>query len=97
MAEPTVFVSQDGAQKEYAHTVSISKRANKEDPKAFASVVLQQCPGVSATVADALLVAFPTLTGVWGASEADIANTKISEKRKVGPAIGKRLWNLLHA
>jgi ERCC4-type nuclease len=96
-AEATVFVAQDGAQKDYAHTVSVSKRANREDPKAFASIVLQQCPGVSAAVADAILAQFGgTLAGVWVAAEADMAVCKLSEKRKVGPAVAKRLWNLLH-
>ena len=96
-AEATVFVAQDGAAKDYAHTVSVSKRANKEDPKAFASLVLQQCPGVSAAVADALLSGLGgSLKGVWDAAEADLAACKINEKRKVGPAVAKRLWGLLH-
>ena len=96
-ADPVVFVLEDGAAKEYSHTVSISKRANREDPKNFASTVLQQCPGVSAPVADAVLAAFGgTLAGVWAAEEAAIAKVPITEKRKVGPAAAKRLWGLLH-
>jgi ERCC4-type nuclease len=95
--ESVVFVLEDGAQKEYSHTVSVSKRANREDPKAFAEIVLQQCPGVSAQIASALLVKFVSLTGVMAASEKEMAETRINEKRKIGPAVAKRLWTLLHA
>lgn len=96
-AEPTVFVAEDGAQKEYSHLVSVQKRGNKEDPRAFASTVLQACPGVSATVADAILTACGgNLAGVWAATEAALADVRISEKRRVGPAAAKRLWGLLH-
>ena len=96
--EPTIFVPEDGAQKAYAHTVSVTKRGNREDPAAFAATVLQACPGVSAAVADAVLKACGgTLTGVWGASEADLAAAPITEKRRVGPAVAKRLYGLLHS
>lgn len=96
--EPTVFVQEDGAQKAYAHTVSVTKRGNKEDPAAFAATVLQACPGVSAAVADAVLKACGgSLTGVWAATEATLAAAPITEKRRVGPAVAKRLYGLLHA
>ena len=96
--DATVFVAQDGAAKEYTHSVSVNKRANKDDPKTFAALVLQQCPGVSATVADAVLTTGGgTLTGVWALTEVAIAATKLSEKRRVGPAVAKRLWSLLHS
>lgn len=97
-ADAAVFVAQDGAAKEYTHSVSVNKRANKDDPKTFAALALQQCPGVSATVADAVLTTGGgTLTGVWGLTEVAIAATKLSEKRRVGPAVAKRLWTLLHS
>jgi ERCC4-type nuclease len=95
--DSTVFYLEDGAQKEYSHTVSVSKRANREDPKAFACLVLQQCPGVSAPIASSLIEAFHTLEGVMKASETEMANVKVTEKRRVGPAAAKRLYNLLHA
>jgi ERCC4-type nuclease len=97
VAEPTVFVLEDGAAKEYLNTVLISKRANREDPSTFASIALQQCPGVSAPVAAALLKAFGgNLNGVWAADEAAMAKAPITEKRKVGPVVAKRLWGMLH-
>jgi ERCC4-type nuclease len=95
--DPTVFVLEDGAQKAYTHVVSVVKKTNRDDPKTFASLMLQQCPGLSATVADALLNAFDeTFKGVFEASELEIAAVRISEKRKVGPALAKRLFSLLH-
>lgn len=95
--EPDCFCATDGAKLEYTGLVSVSKRANKEDPRAFAATALQACPGVSAAVAVAVLDAFGgTLGGVWGAAEADIAATKVSEKRRVGPTLAKRLYGLLH-
>lgn len=94
----TTFVLEDGAQKAYTHSVSITKKTNRDDPKVFASLMLQQCPGLSATTADALLEAFDkTFTGVFNADEAAIATVKVSEKRKVGPVLAKRLYSLLHS
>ena len=96
-ADPTVFVSADPAALAYSSTVTVSKRGNKEDPRNFAACALQGCPGVSASVADAILEAFGgTLTGVWGAEEAALAATPVG-KRKVGPVVAKRLWGLLHS
>ena len=96
-ADNDVFKAEDGAKKDYAASVTINKRGNKEDPKVFASIVLQQCPGVSAAIAKAILGAGAnTLTGVWGLTEKEMAVVPITEKRKVGPAIATRLWTLLH-
>ena len=96
--DPTVFVAEDGAQKNYAHCVTVKKSTNKDDPKTFASLILQQCPGISATVADAILKGGgETLRGVMELSESEMAVLPITEKRKVGPTVAKRLWGLLHA
>jgi ERCC4-type nuclease len=95
--DSTVFVLEDGAQKAYTHVVSVVKKTNRDDPKTFASLMLQQCPGLSATLADALLKAFgETFKGVYEASVLEIAAVKVTEKRKVGPALAKRLFCLLH-
>jgi len=95
--DSATFQLEDGAQKEYSHTVSVSKRSNREDPKSFACLVLQQCPGVSALIASALMEAFHNLEGIMKVSEAEMANVKVTDKRRVGPAVAKRLYNLLHA
>ena len=96
-AESDVFVLADPAALAYSSTVSISKRGNKEDPKNFALCTLQGCPGVSSAVADAILGACGgNLQGVWAAEESTIASVAITEKRKVGPVVAKRLYGLLH-
>ena len=96
-AEPAVFMATDPAALTYSSTVSVSKRGNKEDPKNFAACALQGCPGISATAADALLTAFGnSFKGVMAAEESALAGVQIS-KRKLGPAIAKRLFTLLHA
>ena len=91
-----VFKAEDGAKKDYAASVTVHKRGNKEDPAVFASMVLQQCPGVSAAIAKAILEKGAGLTGVWALSEKDMAAVQVTAKRKVGPALAKRLWTLLH-
>ena len=78
--------------------LTVKKSTNKDDPRTFASLILQQCPGVSATVADAVLRGGnDTLRGVIALSEAEIGALPITEKRKVGNAVAKRLWSLLNA
>jgi hypothetical protein len=77
--------------------VSVNKRGNKEDPRIFAASVLQCCPGVSAAVAEAVLEACGgTLEGVWAATEAELAGATVGGKRRVGPAVARRLLGLLH-
>jgi len=96
-AEAEVFVPADPAALAYSSTVTVSKRGNKEDPRNFTLCALQGCPGVSAAVAEAILEAFGgNLTGIMVAEEAAIASVVVG-KRKVGPAVAKRLWGLLHA
>lgn len=95
-SDRAVFLKEDGAKKDYAASVTINKRGNKEDPRVFASMILQQCPGISAAIAKAILAKGLTLTGVWALTEKEIAVIAVTEKRKVGPALAKRLWTLLH-
>ena len=95
-AEPTVFMATDAAALSYSSTVSVSKKGNKEDPKNFAACALQGCPGVSSAAADAILTAFGTLTGVMTAEETALAAVQVG-KRKLGPAVAKRLHTLLHS
>ena len=94
-AEPEVFVSTDPAAIPYSHTVSVSKRTNREDPKNFAACALQGCPGISAAAAEAILTVFTNLAGVMGAEEEKLAAVLVG-KRKLGPTVAKRLFGLLH-
>ena len=57
--------------------------------------MLQQCPGVSAKIAQALMGTFQSFSSVCAADEAAIANVKVGTRR-VGPAVAKRLYAALH-
>jgi len=79
----------------YSDVTTFTKKGNKDDPKQFALAALQQCPGVSVGIARAILEDFGTLEGVFAAEESQIATLK-NGTRKVGPAVAKRLFALLH-
>jgi ERCC4-type nuclease len=93
--DPSVFSSEEAQKVQYTDTISIQKRGNREDPGIFASAVLQQCPGVSAAGATAILAECKTLPGVWAATDQQLAAILVG-KRKLGPMVGKRLYDLLH-
>jgi ERCC4-type nuclease len=91
--DPKVF---EGEQLSYTDVMHTTKKANKDDPTAFAIGALQGCPGVSVKAATAIW----TTTGQsWSAllatEEATLANIQVSAKR-LGPAVAKRLYALLH-
>jgi ERCC4-type nuclease len=94
-AEPEVFVATDAGAVSYTSTVSVSKRGNMDDPRSFAITALQCCPGVSHAVATALVGAFITLPAIMAVDEAGLAAVLVG-KRRVGPAVAKRLYGLLH-
>jgi ERCC4-type nuclease len=94
-ADPDAFAAPTTA-KQYYEGVQVSKKANKEDPANFVRCALMLCPGVSAAIADAVVKeAGPTLKNIMERDELTIAAIKITEKRKVGPAVAKRLVGLL--
>jgi ERCC4-type nuclease len=96
-ADPDAFQAPSGPAKHYYEGVQVSKKANREDPANFARTVLMQCPGISAGIADAIIRgAGPKLADVFAKDEKTIASINVTDKRKVGPAIAKRLiglWN----
>jgi ERCC4-type nuclease len=92
-----VFELQGGEAVAYSSTIQVTRKGNREDPAIFASAVLQQVPGVSHAIASAILEkAGGHFQGVWNLPEKELAAIQVSEKRKVGPAIAKRLWSLFH-
>ncbi len=96
-ADREAFTSPTGT-KQYYESVSVSKKANKEDPANFSRTVLMQCPGISAAVADAIMrEAGPRLVDVFTKDEKALAAIAVTEKRKVGPAVAKRLLGLWNA
>jgi ERCC4-type nuclease len=91
--DPKVF---EGEQVSYTDVQHVTKKANKDDPKAFALAALQGCPGVSAKSAAAIWEATQSFEKLLEMSENSIANLKAGERR-IGPAVAKRLWALLHS
>lgn len=94
-ADAKVFSSEEAAKVQYTDTISVVKRGNREDPAVFASAVLQQCPGISAAGASAILEKFQTLTAIWNASVQDLSQVQVG-KRKLGAVAAERLWKLFH-
>jgi len=94
-ADADTFVRTDPTAVAYTTTICSKKRDNRDDPAVFASAVLQQCPGVSAKIADALVAEFKSLAGIWAATEAELAAVSTGT-RKVGPVVAQRLLRLLH-
>lgn len=89
----------EGKVTNYTSTIkSHNKGEQRDDPHNFAISVLTCCKGISAQTAEAILKAFGNnLTGVWQATEQQLATLQLSEKRKLGPAAAKKLYGLLHA
>jgi len=77
--------------------VHVVKKVNAGDPKQFMIAALAQCPGISVKVAESIHTAFPTWTLLMAAEEKGIAEIVQGNGRKVGPAIAKRLFALLHS
>lgn len=93
MEDPTVFQIPE-TNIPYTELVGNSKKANRD--ATTASAMLQQVTGISDTAATALLSQFGSFPKLYEASEKDLAETKVSEKRKLGPAVAKRLWTTFH-
>jgi len=91
--DPKVF---DGEQLSYTDVMHTTKKANKDDPRAFAIGALQGCPGISAKSAIAIWDSVGSWSALLALEEKALAVLK-SGDRKLGPAVAKRLWALLHA
>ena len=87
-ADPTCFIAPEGGIP-YTELLSSSRKVNRDGH--LGSAMLQQCSGISDKTADALLKSFGSFQAIIAASEEVLAQTKISEKRKLGPAIAKKL------
>lgn len=90
--DATVFQGQTVS---YADTISASKKTNKLENLGVA--MLCQCPGVSTQVGQAIMAQLGSFSAVINAAQKDLENCKINDKRRVGPAVAKRLYELFHA
>jgi ERCC4-type nuclease len=91
-----VFMTEEAAKVQYTDTISVVKKGNREDPSVFLSAILQQCPGISAAGATAILKQYPTFPKFYAATEKDFMLIQIGTKR-LGPVVAKRLWNFFHS
>lgn len=74
----------------------VQKKQNAADPKAFLMACLAQCSGVSIRAAESLVIAHPTLTQIMALTAKQLEDHRVGNRR-LGPAVAKRLWGLLHA
>lgn len=93
-ADPTTFAQPKTMT--YIETRGKSRQENSDDPKVFATSVIQCCRGISATGSQAILAAFgSSLKGVWEATQDQLAAVQIG-KQKLGQVKAERLYSLLH-
>jgi len=76
--------------------IHVQKKVNAADPKQFAIACLAQCPGVSVKMSEALINQFGTLRAIMDAPVKDIEAVKVGA-RKIGPAVSKRLHDIITA
>lgn len=69
------------------------KRDNLDEPSKLLAAMLTIVPGMSKKKADHVVKFYPTLTLLHNASENDIAELKVDD-RKIGPVIAKRIKSL---
>lgn len=74
----------------------IQKKQNASDPTAFLVACLAQCPGLSVKMAESLVAAYPSLSSLLALTPKELEDHKVGARR-LGPAVAKRLWGLLHA
>lgn len=74
----------------------VQKKQNASDPKAFLMACLAQCSGVSVKMAESLVGSYPTLTQIMSRTAKELEDHRVGTRR-LGPAVAKRLWGLLHA
>lgn len=74
----------------------VQKKQNASDPRAFLMACLAQCNGVSIHMAESLVTTYPTLTLIMALTAKQLEEHRVGARR-LGPAVAKRLWGLLHA
>ena len=79
----------------YESLVKVQKKANMEDPRIFFCAALQQCTGVSHTIATAIWEQTQSWKALLEISQEDLANIKLTDKRRVGPKLAERLKSVL--
>ncbi len=73
--------------------IHVQKKANTA--QTFVISCLAQCSGVSVKMAESLATAYPTLPALLALTPKEIEDHRVGTRR-IGPAVSKRLWELLH-
>ena len=81
-----------------AVAASYIKSACRDSPDTFLLGTLTQCRGISEALARLIMCNFPSLESLMAATATDLAGVTDTNnpKRKVGKAVGERLYGLLH-
>lgn len=77
--------------------IHVQKKANAASPSFFATSCLAQCTGVSVKMAESIVKHFKTWDNLMAADSKSIECIVQDTGRKIGPAVSKRLYDLLHA
>ncbi len=96
----TAFKSAATAQRA-ADGIHVVKRDNDSDPRLFVLKILCLCPGISSTVAEAIMTAHDnSFEKIMQSAAKTIAAikvpTKTGKERAIGSKIAERLYGLLH-
>jgi ERCC4-type nuclease len=87
----------EGKTTTYTSTIkNHTKGEQRDDPHIFAVTVLSCCKGISPATAEGILKQKQSLEAVLASTELELSSIPISEKRKLGPAVAKKLFGLLH-
>jgi len=78
-------------------TIHVNKKVNALEPRAFGVAALAQIPGVSTRLADEIVAHFPSFHGLLSATDNQIAEIRQANGRRIGPAVAKRIVELLRA
>lgn len=97
MEDPTNFQVSGGEPLRAIDGIHVQKKANAAQPTHFAIACLAQCPGVSVKIAEAIVGKFSSWQTLLSASQDQIQSIIQPNGRKVGPAVAKRVHELLSA
>lgn len=95
-AEDPTYFQRDTTPLRAVEAIHVTKKVNAADPAQFYVAALVQCPGVSVKMAECIQATFPSWPALLAAEEPQIAALVQPSGRKVGPAVAKRIYGLLH-
>jgi ERCC4-type nuclease len=94
--EPTDFYTTVSDTLRSTDGIHVQKKQNASQPKHFTIACLAQCPGISVKMAEQIVNTLGHFENIMNASEKEMECIKVNS-RKIGPAVAKRLYELLHS